>query len=169
MCEDAVQGLLARVAGDAPAMETLAICVLCTSQRYYARAPLSQFHNRSDHSGYWHTIGVTRTKTEPRRLRRDAELNRDRVIEAARAAFATDGIDVSVDEIASRAGVGVGTLYRRFPTKGDLVDAVLEDAVEGVGQAAQAALEEDDAWAGVHTPSSNASSTSMWATAGSRT
>ena len=91
---------------------------------------------------------MTRTKTEPRRLRRDAELNRDRVIEAARAAFAADGIDVSVDEIANRAGVGVGTLYRRFPTKGDLVDAVLEDAFADVCQAAQAALEEDDAWAG---------------------
>jgi AcrR family transcriptional regulator len=84
--------------------------------------------------------------TTPRPLRRDAERNRDRIVEAARAAFAADGIDATVEEIARRAGVGMGTLYRRFPTKGDLVDAVLEDAVAEVCAAARSALEVEDAW-----------------------
>jgi len=94
---------------------------------------------------------VATPKTSPRPLRRDAERNRDRIVEAARSAFAADGIDVSVEEIARRAGVGMGTLYRRFPTKGDLVDAVLEDAVAEVCQAAESAIEVDDPWTGFTT------------------
>jgi AcrR family transcriptional regulator len=87
-------------------------------------------------------------ETSARPLRSDAERNRDLIIAAARAAFATDGIDVSVDEIARRAGVGVGTLYRRFPTKERLVDAVLDSSLEDICQAAESALEEEDAWVG---------------------
>jgi AcrR family transcriptional regulator len=67
---------------------------------------------------------------------------------AARAAFAADGVDVSVEEIARRAGVGMGTLYRRFPTKEELIDAVLDDALAEICSAAEAALTEKDAWAG---------------------
>jgi AcrR family transcriptional regulator len=67
--------------------------------------------------------------SEPRVLRADAERNRRRILDAARTAFA-GGLDVGVDSIADAAGVGVGTLYRRFPTKNDLVRAVLEDWVE---------------------------------------
>jgi AcrR family transcriptional regulator len=89
---------------------------------------------------------VTETAAPERPLRRDAERNRDRIVEAARIAFAADGIDVSVEEIARRAGVGMGTLYRRFPTKGDLVDAVLEDAFAEVCQAARSALDAHDGW-----------------------
>jgi AcrR family transcriptional regulator len=62
-------------------------------------------------------------------LRSDAAANRARVIEAARAAFAEHGPDITVDEIARLAGVGVGTLYRRFPVKEDLVRAILEERV----------------------------------------
>jgi AcrR family transcriptional regulator len=62
-------------------------------------------------------------------LRSDAAANRDRLIEAARAAFAEEGTDVKVEEIARRAGVGVGTLYRRFPGKEQLVGAILEERV----------------------------------------
>jgi AcrR family transcriptional regulator len=91
---------------------------------------------------------VTEAAAPERPLRRDAERNRDRIVEAARVAFAADGIDVSVEVIARRAGVGMGTLYRRFPTKGDLVDAVLEDAFAEICQAAQSGLEEEDAWIG---------------------
>ena len=94
---------------------------------------------------------MTETSALERPLRRDAERNRHRIVEAARNAFAADGIDVSVEEIARRAGVGMGTLYRRFPTKGDLVDAVLEDAFAEVCQAARSALDVDDAWAGFTT------------------
>ena len=90
---------------------------------------------------------MTKTAAPERPLRRDAERNRDRIVEAARVAFAADGIDVSVEAIARRAGVGMGTLYRRFPTKGDLVDAVLEDAFAEVCQAARSALDADDGWA----------------------
>jgi AcrR family transcriptional regulator len=91
---------------------------------------------------------MSQARAPARALRRDAERNRDRIVEAARTAFAADGIGATVEEIARRAGVGMGTLYRRFPTKGDLIDAVLEDAVAEVCQAAQSALEEEDAWIG---------------------
>jgi AcrR family transcriptional regulator len=62
-------------------------------------------------------------------LRSDAAANRDRLIEAARSAFAELGPDVKVEEVARRAGVGVGTLYRRFPSKEELVRAILEERV----------------------------------------
>lgn len=94
---------------------------------------------------------MARTETRQRPLRRDAERNRDRIVEAARAAFASDGLDVSVEEIARRAGVGMGTLYRRFPTKGDLIDAILEDAFSEICQAADDALELEDGWVGFTT------------------
>jgi AcrR family transcriptional regulator len=81
-------------------------------------------------------------------LRRDAQANRDRIVEAARACFAAEGIAVPVEQIAQRAGVGMGTLYRRFPTKEDLIDAVLEDAFEGFIAAAEQALEAEDPWIG---------------------
>jgi AcrR family transcriptional regulator len=58
--------------------------------------------------------------------RRDAERNREAILTAARRAFAEGGVVTGVDEIARRAGVGPATLYRHFPSKGDLVDAVLE-------------------------------------------
>jgi AcrR family transcriptional regulator len=94
---------------------------------------------------------VSSTGTAERPLRRDAELNRQRIVEAARDAFAADGVDASVEAIARRAGVGMGTLYRRFPTKGVLIDAILEDAVADICRAAESALRDDDAWAGFTT------------------
>jgi AcrR family transcriptional regulator len=69
-------------------------------------------------------------------------------VAAARAAFSTDGIEVPVEEIARRAAVGMGTLYRHFPAKEDLIDAVLEDAFAAFVGAAEQALAEEDAWAG---------------------
>ena len=81
-------------------------------------------------------------------LRSDARRNRERLVASARELFAGQGVDVPVEEITRRAGVGMGTLYRHFPTKEDLVDAVLEDAfAELVGLAEEAAAA-DDAWAG---------------------
>ena len=62
-----------------------------------------------------------------RPLRADAARNRARILDAARTAFAEAGLDVGVEEIARRAGVGKGTLYRRFPTKEALVRAIFED------------------------------------------
>ena len=88
----------------------------------------------------------SRTSTRP--LRRDAQANRERIVAAARAAFAEDGLDVPVEQIARRASVGMGTLYRHFATKEDLVDAVLEDAFGEFVATAEQALAEGDAWAG---------------------
>jgi AcrR family transcriptional regulator len=82
-------------------------------------------------------------------LRRDAERNRMRILEAARRAFAEDGLDIGVDEIARRAGVGVGTLYRRFPTKASLVHAIFEDRLDTLAPAVDLALASDDPWNGL--------------------
>jgi AcrR family transcriptional regulator len=60
-------------------------------------------------------------------LRSDARDNRDRIVEVARAAFAADGLDVPIREIARRANVGVATVYRRFPTKEALLTAAFAD------------------------------------------
>ena len=86
---------------------------------------------------------------QSRALRADAQRNEDRVLEAAAAAFARDGADASVKDIARSAGVGVGTLYRRFPSKELLIEAIyrrevrlLCDAAPGLAAAlpADAAL-----------------------------
>ncbi|MET8872554.1 helix-turn-helix domain-containing protein [Nocardia sp. NPDC004604] len=69
-------------------------------------------------------------REEPRPLRADARRNRDRVLAAAQAAFAEEGISVPLDEIARRAGVGAGTVYRHFPTKEALFQAAIVDRVE---------------------------------------
>ncbi len=77
-------------------------------------------------------------------LRRDAARNRDRLLVAARCAFDEGGLDVGVEEIAQRAGVGVATLYRRFPTKDALIQAVMDEVLRAVLDAGQSALEHED-------------------------
>ncbi len=67
-----------------------------------------------------------------RPLRADALRNRGRVLEVAYDAFAADGLSVPIDEIARRAGVGAGTVYRHFPTKVDLYRAVVENRIESL-------------------------------------
>jgi AcrR family transcriptional regulator len=81
-------------------------------------------------------------------LRKDAQRNRERLVEAARAVFAERGLDVALDEVARRAGVSIGTLYNRFPTRADLVAAVFADRRETLIEIAERALAMDDAWAG---------------------
>lgn len=71
-----------------------------------------------------------------RALRADAQRNEDRVLEAAAAAFARDGIGASVKDIAREAGVGVGTLYRRFPSKELLIEASYRHEVQRLCEAA---------------------------------
>jgi AcrR family transcriptional regulator len=78
-------------------------------------------------------------------LRADAQRNLGRLLEAAAEAFAEHGADVSVDEIARRAGVGHGTVFRRFPTKDALIGAVVLGCVRELLAAAEAALADDDA------------------------
>ena len=70
------------------------------------------------------------TKLAPRPLRADARRNRERVIAAARVVFAEQGRDAQMDDVASRAGVGVGTVYRHFPTKEALIEALAIDRFE---------------------------------------
>jgi AcrR family transcriptional regulator len=82
-------------------------------------------------------------------LRRDAAANRERILATAQQLFADQGLDTSMDEVARAAGVGAGTLYRRFPTKERLVDAILCDGLERVRGFAEAALREGDAFAGL--------------------
>ena len=64
-------------------------------------------------------------------LRADAQRNRARLLEVAQTVFAEQGTSASIDEIARRAGVGVGTLYRHFPTKDALFEAIVVARVEG--------------------------------------
>jgi AcrR family transcriptional regulator len=83
-----------------------------------------------------------------RPLRRDAERNRQRILEAARAVFAERGLSGSHDDIARAAGVGVGTVYRRFPEKEQLIDALFEARIEEIADIARAAAESPDPWEG---------------------
>lgn len=91
----------------------------------------------------------TAPTTPERPLRRDAERNRQRILAAAREAFADDGLSVTLDEIAHRAGVGVGTVYRRFPDKEKLIDALFEEQITAFVGLAEECLGYDDAWAGL--------------------
>jgi len=84
----------------------------------------------------------------PRPLRRDAELNRQRIMAAAREVFAERGLDATLDEVARHAGLGVGTVYRRFPNKEALVDALFEESFGRLVALTEQALEQPDAWSG---------------------
>ncbi len=81
-------------------------------------------------------------------LRADAERNRQRIVTAARETFAELGLSAPIDEIARRAGVGVGTLYRRYPTRTDLIAAAFETKMAAYAEAAQQALADPDPWHG---------------------
>jgi AcrR family transcriptional regulator len=81
-----------------------------------------------------------------RPLRRDAEANRQKILKAAAEVFASRGLDVTLDEIALHGGVGVGTIYRRFPNKALLIEALFEEKIEGLVQLAAEAAERPDAW-----------------------
>jgi AcrR family transcriptional regulator len=86
---------------------------------------------------------------KPRRpLRKDAERNRQRVLEAARDLFATRGLEATLNEVAHHANLGVGTVYRRFATKEELVEAIFEDGIGQVVALAESALRKDDSWRG---------------------
>lgn len=87
----------------------------------------------------------------PRGLRADAQLNRDRILAAAAELFAERGLSVPLEEIAARAGVGVATLYRRFPARADLAAAAFERNITGYTRAVDRALADADAWRGFRT------------------
>jgi AcrR family transcriptional regulator len=83
--------------------------------------------------------------TKPRRA--DAQRNHDAVLAAARAVFAQAGIDAPMEDVARAAGVGKGTLYRRFPTREHLFAAILQDRVDELDASARLALGAPDVWA----------------------
>ena len=70
---------------------------------------------------------TTSDRPAPRPLRRDAQRNRDAIVEAARQVFCDHGLEAPLEQIARQAGVGIATLYRRFPNRAALLDAVLAD------------------------------------------
>jgi AcrR family transcriptional regulator len=84
-----------------------------------------------------------------RPLRADAERNRRRLLDAAAELFARKGLGVGLDEIARHAGVGVGTAYRRFSDKEELIEALFEDRLEQVPALAERAADNEDAFAGL--------------------
>jgi AcrR family transcriptional regulator len=86
------------------------------------------------------------TATSPRAPRKDQVRNRQRLLDAARLAFAEQGPDLSIEAIARTAGVGATTFYRHFPTKDDLVLQLLEDLTRGACQVAEEAAAVADDW-----------------------
>jgi AcrR family transcriptional regulator len=89
---------------------------------------------------------VTRGRERP--LRADARRNRERVLDAARDCFARHGLDAQMDDIARAAKVGVGTVYRHFPTKEALAEAIAADHFDHLAASAREALENPDPWEG---------------------
>lgn len=83
-----------------------------------------------------------------RPLRRDAQRNRDALLAAAREHFAQQGLEAPLDQIAKHAGVAIGTLYRHFPTRLDLIQALFTGKLQTVAEAAEQAAAMDDAWEG---------------------
>jgi AcrR family transcriptional regulator len=86
--------------------------------------------------------------TTARPLRQDAARNRERLVAAAREVFRRKGLDASLEEIAREAGVAIGTLYNRFPTRGELVDAAFGPLAEQGAEIAERAARTNDPWEG---------------------
>jgi AcrR family transcriptional regulator len=86
---------------------------------------------------------------ECRPLRADAARNRERILAAAAEVFAERGLDATLDDIAHHAGLGVGTVYRRFAGKEELIEALFEQAVHEVVVLAEKAEAMDDSWEGL--------------------
>jgi AcrR family transcriptional regulator len=84
-----------------------------------------------------------------RPLRRDAERNRVRILQAAADVFTEKGLRATLDDVADRAGVGVGTVYRRFPDKEALVEALFTERIEALVGFAEQALADPDPWRGL--------------------
>jgi AcrR family transcriptional regulator len=81
--------------------------------------------------------------------RRDARRNRERIVAAAREVFLERGAAATLEQIATRAGVGIGTLYRHFPTREALVEVVYQEHIDEVLAAAEQAADADDPWDGL--------------------
>src|SRR4051795_8297405 len=91
---------------------------------------------------------MTESRASPT-MRRDAEANRERLLAAAGELFAERGLAVTLNDIAHHAGVGVGTAYRRFANKEEVIDALFEERLQDVVSVAEEALSATDAWGGL--------------------
>jgi AcrR family transcriptional regulator len=92
---------------------------------------------------------VTSHEETPRPLRADAERNRQRILDAARELFAEQGLGVTLNDVAHRAGVGVGTVYRRFPDKKVLIDNLFEQRLQELVALMDEAVADPDPWHGL--------------------
>src|SRR4051795_1323512 len=91
---------------------------------------------------------MTESRASPT-MRRDAEANRERLLAAAGELFAERGLDVTLNDIAHHAGLGVGTAYRRFANKEEVIDALFEERLQAVAGVANEALDDPDPWQGL--------------------
>lgn len=94
-------------------------------------------------------MNLATTAPRTRRLRVDAARNQQRIIDAARELFADRGLEITLDDVAERAGVGVGTVYRRFANKRELVSEVFSGHIRDFAAAAEEALAATDPWEGL--------------------
>ncbi|KAA9157613.1 TetR/AcrR family transcriptional regulator [Amycolatopsis acidicola] len=85
---------------------------------------------------------------EPRPLRRDAQRNRELLLAAARDVFGEKGLDAPLEEIARKAGVAIGTLYNRFPSRTALIEEIFAEVIEKWAEIGEEALKFEDAWEG---------------------
>jgi AcrR family transcriptional regulator len=93
-----------------------------------------------------HPEAPARDGAGDRPLRADAERNRQRILAAAAEVLSERGLDATLDEVARAAGVGVGTVYRRFPDKESLIQELFRDRIDAMVRAAEQALTEPDPW-----------------------
>ena len=92
---------------------------------------------------------MPRTRLPERPLRKDAQRNRQRILDAARELFADEGLGATLNDIAHHAGVGVGTVYRRFPDKAQLIEELFEQQIGELVAVMEEALEDPDPWQGL--------------------
>ena len=92
---------------------------------------------------------MTESQQPRRALRKDAERNRRRVLDGARVLFAERGLEATLNDVAHHANVGVGTVYRRFATKEELLEAIFEESIEQVAGIAELASRQEDSWDGL--------------------
>jgi AcrR family transcriptional regulator len=95
------------------------------------------------------TVGAVGDCRGERPLRRDAERNRQRILHAAAEVFTQRGLDATLDDVARQAGVGVGTVYRRFPDKETLVGELFQDRIDAMVAVAEQACTAADPWQGL--------------------
>jgi len=93
--------------------------------------------------------GCPGTGPRARPMRRDAQRNREAILCAAQSAFALQGLDAALETVARRAGVSIGTLYRHFPSRLQLVEAVFTEKTKAWADAAEQALAMPEAWDGL--------------------